>query len=491
MQRRDFLRGSAGAGVAGALAPHARVLGANDDIRVAVVGFRSMGRSHIRNYSAMQGVRIVALCDCDRAILERETANLAKAGTKVATFVDLRKLLERKDIDAVSVVTPNHWHALATIWACQAGKDVCVEKPVSHNIWEGRKMVEAARKYRRIVQGDLDRRSQHNHDQAIAFVRSGELGKLLAIRSFNYKYRPSIGKTDGKGHIPDTVDYDLWCGPAQKGPIDRLEMHYDWHWVWDTGGGEISNNGPHHLDVARWALGEKGLPRRVMSLGGRFGYDDAGETPNTMIALFDYPSAPVIFEVRGLPGKSGTKRMDDFRAVTGNGAVQGARRSENDNLSTLIQCEAGYIDVSVGTAFDYDGKVIRKFDNSGSVNSQANFIRAVRSRKIEDIKTDIEEAHLSTSLCHMGNISYRLGAASKPEVIRERMQGDRDAMEAFGRFTEHLAVHGVDLNKKPAVLGPWLTMNSSAERFAGPLAEQANGLLRRQYRTPYIVPDKV
>ena len=491
MQRRDFLRKSAGAGMLAAVRPYARVLGANDDIRVAVVGFRSHGRSHIRNYSRMQGVRIAALCDCDRDILDRETTNLAKQGTKVVAFVDIRKLLEQKDIDAISVVTPNHWHALATIWACQAGKDVCVEKPVSHNIWEGRRMVEAARKYRRVVQADLDRRSQHNHDQAIAFLHSGALGKVLAVRSFNYKYRPSIGKTDGQGHIPETVDHDLWCGPAKKGPINRNELHYDWHWVWDTGGGEIANNGPHHLDVARWALGEKSLARRVMSLGGRFGYDDAGETPNTMITLFDYPSAPVIYEVRGLPGKPGTKEMDAFRAMTGKGAVQGIRRGRGDNLSTLIQCEQGYIDVSAGTAFDYSGKVIRQFDNSGSVDAQSNFIRAVRSRKIEDIKTDIEQGHLSTSLCHMGNISYRLGTAVTPAVIRERMRDDRDAMEAFARFTEHLAVHGLDLNKTPAVLGPWLRMDSSTERFTGPHAEQANGLVRRQYRMPYVVPERV
>lgn len=491
MQRRDLLCRLGSAGTALAFAPHARVMGANGDIRVAVAGFRSMGRSHIRNYSRMEGVRIVALCDCDRAILERETANLAKEGVRVAAFVDIRKLLEQKDVDAVSVVTPNHWHALATVWACQAGKDVCVEKPVSHNIWEGRKMVEAARRYGRIVQADLDRRSQHNHDQAIAYVQSGEMGKVLAIRSFNYKRRLSIGKTDGQGRIPDTVDYDLWCGPAKKGPINRAELHYDWHWVWDTGGGEIANNGPHHLDVARWALGEKGLPRRVMSLGGRFGYDDAGETPNTMIALFDYPSAPIIFEVRGLPAKPGVREMDDFSAAAARGAVRGVRRGQGDNLSTVIQCEAGYIDVTVGAAFDYSGKVIRKFDNTGSVNSQANFIRAVRSRKREDIKTDIEEGHLSTSLCHVGNISYRLGAAARPEAIRERMRDDKDAVEAFGRFTQHLAVHGVDLARTPAVLGPWLTMEPAKERFTGPHAEQANALLRRQYRAPYAVPEKV
>ena len=275
MERRTFLKRCLAAGAA-ALAPHARVMGANDDIRVAVVGFHGHGRTHIRNYLNMKGVRLVALCDADRAVLDREVANVKKTGHDVAAYVDIRKLLERKDLDAVSVVMPNHWHALATVWACQAGKDVCVEKPVSHNMWEGRKMVEAARKYGRVVQGDLDSRSNPAFDEAIRYIQSGALGKMLLARGFTYKYRPGIGKTAGKGHIPETLDYDLWCGPARKEPIDRAELHYDWHWVWDTGGGEIANNGPHQLDLIRWALGEKGLPRRVMGLGGRFGYEDAG-----------------------------------------------------------------------------------------------------------------------------------------------------------------------------------------------------------------------
>jgi predicted dehydrogenase len=494
MQRRAFLRQVAAAGAAGTFAPYSRALGANGDIRVAVVGFRSQGRVHIKNYLKMPGVRVVALCDCDRAILDQQVRNLDSQGVKVASFVDIRKLLDQKDVDAISVVTPNHWHALATVWACQAGKDVDVEKPVSHNIWEGRKMVEAARKYHRIVQADLDIRSSRSHDRAIEYLRSGQLGTIQAIRAFNYKFRPSIGKTEGQGYIPETLDYDLWCGPAKKGPINRSTLHYDWHWVWNTGGGEIANNGPHWLDLSRWVLGEKGLARRVMSLGGRFGYDDAGETPNTMIALFDYASAPVIFEVRGLPGKPGNKDMSDFSAATTKGRIQAYRRNRiGDNLSAIVQCEGGYVDFGCTSAFDYKGNKIIEFDNSGTVDPQSNFIGAVRSRKLEDIKTDIAEGHVSTSLCHMGNISYRLGASSRPEAVRERMQGDRDGMEAFGRLTEHLAAHGIDLNRRLAVLGPWLSMDSSTERFTGPLADHANAdlMMRREFRAPYVIGNRV
>ena len=471
-----------------ACASSLRVLGANGDIRVAVAGFRGHGRTHIRNYLGMPGVRLVALCDADRAVLDREVANLKKAGIEVAAYQDIRKMLERKDIDAVSTATPNHWHALLTVWACQAGKDVCVEKPASHNIWEGRKMVEAARKYNRIVQADLDSRSSTACDRAFAYLQSGALGRVKLVRGFNYKYRSSIGKVPGKGHIPETLDYDLWCGPAKKGPIDRAELHYDWHWVWDTGGGEFSNNAPHQLDQIRWALGEKGLPRRVMGFGGRFGYDDAGEVPNTFIVFLEYASAPVIFEIRGLPDKPGSENMDGYRArTTGGVEIRNVWKGGKANTGVLFECEGGYIDMGAAAAFEYSGKQILKFDGTGSCDPQTSFIRAVRSRKREDIKTDIEQGHLSACLSHMGNISYRIGAARRPGEIQEALRGDKVGSEAFGRFTEHLAMHGVDLTRKPAIMGPWLEMDSASERFTGAHAAEANALVKRHYREPYEI----
>ena len=410
--RRDLMKRSIAAGAALALAgPFSRVRGANDDIRVAVVGFRGHGKTHINAYLKMPGVRVVALCDADSDVLARGVAQFKARNEKVDAYTDIRRLLEDKSIDAVSTATPNHWHALATVWSCQAGKDVCVEKPVSHNIFEGRKMVEAARKYNRIVQADLDLRSDDGLAEAIRYIQRGELGKIVVVRGFCYKRRKSMGRVDGPQKVPESVDYNLWCGPAPMGSLMRKNLHYDWHWVWATGCGEIGNNGPHQLDVCRWVLGLAGLPKRVVSIGGRFGYDDDGETPNTQIAIYDCEPAPIIYEVR--------------------------------------------------------------------------------SRKISDIRTDILEGHLSTALCHMGNISYRIGAESSSEQIKEVIKGDKDSLEALERFGEHQSANGVSLNKTPAVLGPWLKMDSSEERFFGRFSNRANELLTRDYRKPFVVPDQV
>ncbi|MHC4542652.1 MAG: Gfo/Idh/MocA family oxidoreductase, partial [Planctomycetota bacterium] len=309
--RRDFVKGSIAAGAALAM-PFSRVWGANDDIHAAVVGFRGHGQNHINAYLKIPGVRVVALCDADEEVLARGVARFKARNEKVDAYVDVRKMLEDKNIDVVSTATPNHWHALVTVWACQAGKDVCVEKPVSHNMFEGRKMVEAARKYNRIVQADLDLRSNEGLVEAIRYVRQGELGEIVVVRGFCYKRRESMGKVAGPQKVPESVDYDLWCGPAPKGPLMRKNLHYDWHWVWPTGCGEIGNNGPHQLDVCRWVLGTSELPRRVMSIGGRFGYDDDGETPNAQIAIYDYETAPIIYEVRGLPTRTGDSNMDVY-----------------------------------------------------------------------------------------------------------------------------------------------------------------------------------
>ena len=496
LTRRDFMKGSIAAGVALVLpgraimaAPFSRVRGANDDIRIAIVGFNSHGWSHIKGYRNVPGVRIVALCDPDREVLARGVEDFSSRNEKVDTYTDIRKLLEDKNIDAISGATPNHWHALSTIWACQAGKDVCVEKPVSHNIWEGRKMVEAARKYNRVVQGDLDRRSSSARWQAIQYIQQGNLGKILRAHSFVYKRRKSMGKVTGPQPIPESVDYNLWCGPAPMGPLMRTRFHYDWHWQWATGCGEIGNNGPHALDECRWSLGQNELAPRVMSIGRRFGYDDDGQTPNTQIVFFDYQPAPIIFEVRGLPRKKGDNLMDanHIRTSTGTPIQIGQERTSPNNTVVII-CEHGYLNSSV--IYDNNGKKIKQFDGD-SRSSRANFIRAMRSRKISDLRTDILEGHLSTSLCHMGNISHRIGQQSSPEEIREVIKGNKEAMETFEHFQEHLSVNGMDIKKTPAVLGPWLKMDSKKEKFFGEFAEQANKLLKRSYRKPFVVPEQV
>jgi predicted dehydrogenase len=485
--RRVFMKNSMATSFALAI-PFSRVRGANNDIRAAVVGFRGHGRTHINAYLKIPGVRVVALCDADSNILARGVAESKARNQKINAYTDVRELLGDNNIDVVSTATPNHWHALVTVWACQAGKDVCVEKPVSHNIFEGRKMVEAARKYNRIVQADLDLRSNYGLTEAVRYIQQGQLGNIVVVRGFCYKRRSSMGKVSGPQKVPESVDYNLWCGPAPMEPLMRKNLHYDWHWVWSTGCGEIGNNGPHQLDVCRWVLGKSKLPNRVMSIGGRFGYDDDGQTPNTQITIFEYGDIPIIYEVRGLPTKEGGFNMDIYRSVSSAGVVmQSGRPSPSPNTGVVVQCEDGYINLTDLVAFNNDGKQVKRFKSS-SPGPQASFINAVRSRKISDIRTDILEGHLSTVLCHMGNISYRIGTDSSSDQIREDIKGNKDSLEAFERFQNHLSANAVSLKKTPAVLGPCLKMDSKKERFFGNFSRQANKLLTRNYRKPFIVP---
>jgi hypothetical protein len=375
----------------------------------------------------------------------------------------------------VSFATPNHWHSLGAIWAIQAGKDVYVEKPVSHNVWEGRQLVKAARKYNRIVQAGTQCRSSSGVAEAIQYVRDGNLGKLLRARGFCYKRRPSIGKVDGPQPVPASIDYDLWCGPAPKEPLMRKRLHYDWHWVWPTGNGDLGNQGIHQMDMCRWILGEQELSPRVWSVGGRLGYVDDGTTPNTQIVFHDYAKAPLIFEVRGLPSKEGSREMDRYMGV---------------DIGAIADCEGGFMVIPNYTSariLDKDGKEIKQF--KGSSSHFGNFIDAVRSRRMGDLKAEVLEGHLSSALCHTGNISYRLGKLHTPEETREALRTKPDLAEAYGRMEEHLGANGVDVHKTPATLGEMLKMDAKAEQFKANRA--ANKLLTREYRAPFVVPAKV
>jgi predicted dehydrogenase len=490
VNRRTFVKSAIAAGATMA-APFSRIIGANDEVRIGIVGFNSHGRSHIKGYQEVPGVKIVALCDVDSAVIAQGMKDFFnERGQKPDTYSDIRKLLEDKNIDAISGATPNHWHALSTIWACQAGKDVCVEKPVSHNIFEGRKMVEAARKYNRIVQADLDRRSSAARALAIQHIQEGNLGKILCAHSFVFKRRKSMGKVGPPISPPKTVDYDLWSGPAPKKLVNRKKFHYDWHWQWIYGGGEATNNGPHALDEVRWALGHKTLPQRVMSFGGRFGYDDDGETPNTLVTLFDYPDKPIYFHVRGLPRKKDDPFMDanHIKTATGVPIVVG-KEHEGTNNGSITICENGYLAGS--TIYDNDGKEIKRFTAEG-LPKRAYFPLGVKSRKLSDLRTDILEGHISTSLCHLANISYRIGQSASPGEIKERVRGDNKAMDLFEQFQTHLDKNGVDLKKTKASLGPWLEFDAENEKFTGGMNfKKANELLGREYRSPFVVPEKV
>jgi predicted dehydrogenase len=471
--RRNVIKGSLAAGLSLSL-PLARVRGANDDIRVAVVGIRNQGSNHIGWFNEMKGVRVVAVCDPDRTFLDREKKKAQDRNETVDTYLDYRKLLEDKSIDVIVTASPNHWHALVTVWGCQAGKDVYVEKPVSHDIWEGRQMVNAARRHNRIVQAGTQRRSDAGLQEAIEYIRQGNLGKMKLVRGICYVRRDSIGKVAGPQPVPESVDYDLWCGPAPKGPLLRRNLHYDWHWVWPTGNGDFRNNGIHFIDICRWVIDRNQLPPSVISLGGRFGYIDDGETPNTQLIYYDYKPVPILFELRGLGRKQGDSVMDHYR---------------DTRAGVVVECEGGWF--CGGWAYDNDGKKLRQFQRDDGGSHKANFIKAVRSRKPSDLTAEVLEGHLSSALCHMGNISHCVGKEASAEQVAQAVKGNSHLEEALGRLEEHLSVNRVNFQETPRILGACLQMDPAHETFTGDFSDQANRLLKRPCRHPFVIPEEV
>jgi hypothetical protein len=492
VHRRRFIQKLSTAAALGAgvrVSPFARALGANGDIRLAVVGIGSKvkiggkGKADIRDFRKVPGVRIVALCDCERAHLDPEVAEFKKRNEPVAAYTDVRRLLEDKEIDAITITTPNHWHALAAIWACQAGKDVFVQKPASHNLFEGRQMVAAARQYERVVQCTSGSRSRAGIKEALAFARAGGLGKILYVHGVNYKPRTSIGKVRGPQPLPATLDYDLWSGPAPIVPVRREFLHYDWHWDWLYGNGDLGNMGIHYIDGCRIAAGHDRLPRHVLSIGGRFGYDDDGQTPNSQLIWFDYEEVPVLFEVRGLP------KDKSFHAAPWDRKARETMDSHAGlQIGVVVHCEGGY--VANNQAFDRDGKLVRKFEPTNP-DMNRNFIDVMRSRRVADLEGDILQGHLSAGLVHLANISHRLGRQAQPGEIRERIGGRKELAAVFDRFAAHLAANGVDLNRTPATLGPLLTVDPARERCLGEFATEANRLATREYREPFVVRETV
>ena len=467
----------------------ARAGGPNDAVNVAVIGLGSTtavggvgGRGHqlIGRLRETPDVRIVALCDADRAHLDRELEAAAKHGEKPTAYRDPREAFDNKAVDAVVIALPNHWHALATVWACQAGKDVYVEKPFSYDLWEGRQMVAAARKYGRMVQVGTQNRSSGFLRRVFDRLKGGELGAIRFAHALVYRARDGIGSVDAPTPPPRTVDYDLWCGPAPVRPLMRKQLHYEWHWFWDTGNGEMGNNGIHVIDVCRWALGQDRTPPRALSIGGRFGFHDCGETANTHIALLDFRPAPLICEVRNLSTGEGTASIGKFRGRTG---------------GVVIDCEGGYFagDASGGAFFDRQGKKVQDLGAGDSPKALelahlSAFLAGVRSRKGGDLAAEALEGHRSTACCHLGNVSHRLGKPSSPEAIRASVAGEAELADAFERCRAYLRENGVDLDATPATLGPWVTLDVKQGRFVGDFADAANELSRREYRAPFVVP---
>src|ERR1051326_5259387 len=462
--RRQFLEDSLLAAAAAATVPAAFAaaekpnVSANDKIAVAIIGCGIRGKQHASELARLSDCEIACVCDPDRERAAELAATLVKQKKPQPKVVqDLRVILDDKSIAAVFVATPNHWHALAAIWAMQAGKDVYLEKPISHDIHEGRRIVQVARKHKRICQGGTQNRSNGALAEAIKYIHDGKLGEVKLARSIVYGRRASIGGP-GKYEIPASVDYNLWAGPAPMSPLTRPNFHYDWHWFWNTGNGELGNNNIHSVDICRWGLGVTGLGRAVLSYGARLGYVDAAETPNTQVCIYDFGGKTIVTETRGL-------KTEPFNPQFKSGWI-------------FYGTEGIIADTSL---FDLKGNLVRTF--TGSMESHfGNFLNVVRSRNVSDLKADILETHQSTALCHIGNISWRLGVSSPPSEIEKQLRGLKvhdDALETFQRTRKHLLENNVDLEKSQLSLGPSLKLDSAGEKFLD--HPKANALLTREY----------
>ncbi len=456
LSRRDFLRRGSqfavGAVAVGALTSCAsqpqvavagggKVFGANDQITMAFIGINGRGSGLIDGFSNIKGVRIKTLCDCDEKILGRRADEMEKkTGKRPVTEFDMRKVFEDKEIDAVAIAMPNHWHALGTIWACQAGKHVYVEKPCSHNIFEGRKMIEAARKYNRFVEVGFQNRSIKNVRSAMEFLRSGKLGRIYMGRGLCFKPRDGFKKFPDS-QPPKELHWDMWVGPAQMYPYNEGKCHYNWHWHWNTGNGDTGNQGPHQFDVARWGINKDEHPVRISSFGGYYKFEKecTQETPNTQTSLFEYADGTILeFGTRGLytNGEPDVKIGNLFYGTEGWMQIDGGnwktfmgRKNEPGITSKTVEASADPMNLA----------------GAGADNHFENFVESLRANKQEMLTCDIEVGYMSTCLPHLANISYRLKRQ--------------------------------------------LTFNGKAEKFVGD--SEADKMLTRKYRAPYIVPDKV
>jgi len=440
INRRGFLRTSAAmstlammgrqtGGEEGAAPPAGdagRGYKATEEIHVAVIGIRGQGRVHIGWHAAVKGVRVVTICDVDEGLF---ADRVKLAGAKPAkTEIDIRRVLDDKDVDCVSIAMPNHWHALATIWACQAGKDVYVEKPASYSVREGRKMFVAARKYNRVVEVGTQMRAKLGRQEAMRLLKEGVIGKLHMARVNFFNPRKSIGRKDDCP-VPPGVHYDLWLGPAPVRPFNPNRFHYEWHWNWDYGNGEIGNNGPHMADIVIEGLGKQAeLPTKVYSQGGRYVWDDQGQTPNVQVANYEY--------------EDGTLVTMDFRNIESmceTGAGEGV----------VFLGDKGYMNLAGDGTYTttIDRKPGPKGGNKSGAHQQLvqNFHDVVRSRRTSDLLAPIEYGHTGAALCHLANISYRLGRSLKFDPKTETFPNDAEA----------------------------------------------NALLTREYRKPFVVPEQV
>jgi predicted dehydrogenase len=475
--RRRFLASSLAGAVT--LPAWAAPLGANGDVRVATIGFRGRGRGHIKELLKVPGVRLVALCDVDQDVIDKQVAALAKENITVKTYRDFRECCADKDIDAVTIATPNHSHVLIALTALQHGKHVYVEKPVSHNLIESAKLMAAATKAAAkgiVVQHGMQRRSDEGWAAAMQWVKEGHIGKPKLSHALVHGLRMSIGKVSGPQTPPATVDYKLWSAPRPEMPLMREKLHYDWHWQWPYGNGDIGNQGPHQYDVARWALGDPDvLPKRVMSFGNRWGYTDDGQSANCQIAFHPYEPVPLIMDKFGLPRR-------DLNPKSGEPPYKGL------TTGNLIHCEGGY--VAESKAYDTEGRAITKFENFlTGPDHMKNFIDSVRAGKYTKDVLHIRHGHHAACLAHLANVSYRLGKAMKTGEIQERLQGDKFGQELLAEFLKNLDANGIDTGAQPIIAGPWLDFDPATNQFTGEFAAEANKLCVEEYAAGFELPE--
>jgi len=456
--------------------------GPNEKLRFVICGVNGQGNSHIRNLldDMNKGqADIVAICDVDEKVGNKRCDEVAaKTGTRPKYYRDCREAFENKDIDCVSAAVPNHWHALLAIWGMQAGKDVYTEKPACYNIAEGLRMIEAARKYNRICQIGTQSRSMPGTIDAIEFIHAGKIGEVNLARGLCYKPRGSIGPK-GEYDVPSNIDYNLWTGPApfhekSRYNTDKGSVHYNWHWFWDYGNGDIGNQGIHEMDVARWGLGVNGVAQGAIAYGGRFGYADAAETPNTLNVVLDYGPKTLVFETRGLT-KVPFKKLKDI------------------DIGVIFEGTDGYVvmdSYTTGHAFDKDGNKIESFSSGSYPMHHANFIKAVYSRNKDDLNCDVEEGVRSAALVHLGNISYRLGEKAPTEEVVNRLKAVKmsdNSQDTLDRAIEHLASNDVTIDGSNMLqCGEFLKFNPDTVNFTG--SANGNEMLSREYRAPFVVP---
>lgn len=494
LTRRGFVKTSAAAGLGVFAAPYiARAKSPNDKLAVAVVGAGGRGSSHVSAYLGDSRTEILYVVDADEKNGQSKCDAIEKKQGFRPTFVkDMREAFDDKSVDIMSTATPNHWHALAGVWAMQAGKDAYIEKPVCQTIQEGRALITAARKYDKMCQVGTQCRSSTAIKEAIAFMNEGGIGEVNFARGLCYKRRKSIGAL-GDYSVPESCDFSLWSGPATytDPKVTRPKFHYDWHWQRHYGNGDLGNQGPHQTDVARWGLGIDTHPKAIVSYGGRLGYQaerkdpnyvDAGDTPNTIVSLYDYGDKSITFETRGLSvNDSADEELNKlFQSTSGN------------KVGVVFYGSEGYlVQVTYGhcIAYDKDMQQIKEF--KGGENHFGNFIDACVSRNMKDLNADVLEGHLSAGMSHLGNISYYVGEENKISVDAlksemARVKGNDDNVKTVERTVKHLQDNGVDLEKYPLALGPYLEFDPEKEVFTN--SPDANQHLRREYRSEFVCP---